>query len=113
MSAGEEKTQELAPLHQERTAVQKLLDTTQKMGIDLLKDATARRELEQPAWAKWEPNPLDGAQGAKMKEFLECKSELASSKVRVERAERDLEELGQKKTTLAMRNAQLLVSSGE
>lgn len=108
----EEKTQELAPLHQERTVVPKLLDTTKKMGIDPLKDAIAL-ELEQPAWAEWELNSLDGAKGAKRKEFLECESELASSKVRVERAEGDLEELGQKKTTLAKRSAQLLVSSGE
>ncbi len=108
----EEKTQELAPLHQERTVIQKLLDTTQQMGIHLLKDGTAR-ELEQPTWAEWELNSLEGAQGAKRKEFLECEPELASSKVRVERAEGDLEKLGQKMKTLAMRSAQLLVSSDE
>jgi hypothetical protein len=104
----EEKTQELAPPQQERTVFQNSLDTAQ-MEVGLLEDAIARAS-EQLTRTKGELNSLYGMQGAKRKELLECESELVRSKVRTEL---ELGELGQRKTTLAERSAELLVSSSE
>jgi structural maintenance of chromosome 4 len=107
----EEKTQKLAPLQQERTVFQNSLDTAQ-MEVDLLEDAVTRAS-EQLKRAEGELNSLDGMQGAKRTELVERESELASSKVRVERAEEELVELGRKEISLAKRSAELLVSLSE
>ena len=104
----EEKTQELAPMQQERTVYQNSLDTAQ-MEVDLLEDAV-NRASEQLRRAEGELNSLDEKQGAKRAELGECEAELASSKARAERAEAELGESGQRETTLAKRSAELLVS---
>ena len=104
----EEKTQELAPMQQERTVYQNSLDTAQ-MEVDLLEDAV-NRASEQLRRAEGELNSLDEKQGAKRAELGECEAELASSKARAERAEAELGESGRRETTLAKRSAELLVS---
>jgi len=104
----EEKTQELAPMQQERTVYQNSLDTAQ-MEVDLLEDAV-NRASEQLRRAEGELNSLDEKQGAKRAELGECEAELASSKARAERAEAELGESGRRETTLAKASAELLVS---
>ena len=104
----EEKTQELAPLQQERTVFQNSLDTAQ-MEVNLLED-TVSRALEQLEGAEKELSSLDEKQSAKRTEWKECKKELATSKERVGVAEGELKELGVKETSLAKKNSELLVS---
>ncbi len=103
-----EKTQELVPLRQECTVFQIFLDTAQ-MEVNLLKDVVTL-VLEQLKPAGGEPHSLDGMQGTKRTELLECKCKLESalSKTCVERAEGELGELGRSETTSAKRSAELM-----
>jgi chromosome segregation ATPase len=55
-----------------------------------------------------ELNSLDGTQGVRRTDLVECEAELALSKARVERAEEELGELRRRVTTLAERSAELL-----
>ncbi|KAL7542434.1 hypothetical protein ACHAXR_011785 [Thalassiosira sp. AJA248-18] len=102
----EEKTQELAPLQQERTVFQNSLDTAQ-MEVNLLED-TVSRALEQLEGAEKELSSLDGKQSAKRTELKECEEELKASKKRVGEAEGELTELGANETSLAKKNTELL-----
>ena len=104
----EEKTQELAPMQQERTVFQNSLDTAQ-MEVNLLED-TVSRALEQLQSAEAELSSLDEKQNAKRTELKECDKELATSKERVGLAEGELKELGLKETGLAKRSTELVVS---
>ena len=90
----EEKTEELAPLQQERTVFQNSLDTAQ-MEVNLLED-TVSRALEQLDNAEKEQSSLDSKQSSKRDEFEELTKKLASSKERVGEAEGELKELTQK-----------------
>ncbi|KAL9189612.1 hypothetical protein ACHAXT_009287 [Thalassiosira profunda] len=102
----EEKTQELAPMQQERTVFQNSLDTAQ-MEVNLLED-TVSRALEQLGSAEKELASLDDKQKAKKAELREGEQELASSKKRVSEAQGELEELAVKEGSLSKKNTELL-----
>eukprot|EP00584_Thalassiosira_punctigera_P008532 CAMPEP_0172534302 /NCGR_PEP_ID=MMETSP1067-20121228/6717_1 /TAXON_ID=265564 ORGANISM="Thalassiosira punctigera, Strain Tpunct2005C2" /NCGR_SAMPLE_ID=MMETSP1067 /ASSEMBLY_ACC=CAM_ASM_000444 /LENGTH=1372 /DNA_ID=CAMNT_0013319079 /DNA_START=196 /DNA_END=4314 /DNA_ORIENTATION=- len=102
----EEKTQELAPLLQERTVFQNSLDTAQ-MEVNLLED-TVSRASEQLKKSEKELSSLDSKQKSKRAEFKELKEELATGKERVGEAEGELKELGEKEITLAKTSTDLL-----
>mmetsp|Transcript_40140 Transcript_40140/g.83997 ORF Transcript_40140/g.83997 Transcript_40140/m.83997 type:complete len:1377 (+) Transcript_40140:128-4258(+) len=102
----EEKTQELAPLQQERTVFQNSFDTAQ-MEVNLLED-TVSRALEQLESAEKELSSLDNKQKSKRAEFTELEEELATGKERVGEAEAELNELTQKESTLAKKSTDLL-----
>lgn len=103
----EEKTQELAPLQQERTVFQNAFDTAQ-MEVKLLED-TVSRAKEQLEKAEDELSSLDSKQTATRRELKECEKELASSKSRVDEAEREHRELGENEATLSKKSTDLLV----
>ena len=105
----EEKTQELAPLQQERTVFQNAFDTVE-MEVKLLED-TVSRAKEQLEKAEEELSSLDSKQIATRKELKECENELASSQTRVTNAEREHRELGENEATLSKKSTDLLVSS--
>mmetsp|Transcript_4034 Transcript_4034/g.9112 ORF Transcript_4034/g.9112 Transcript_4034/m.9112 type:complete len:1378 (-) Transcript_4034:141-4274(-) len=102
----EGKTQELAPLQQERTVYQNSLDTAQ-MEVNLLED-TVSRALGQLEGAESELSTLDGKQAGKRKELKDCELELKESKERVGEAEGELKELGLKEGSLAKKSTELL-----
>eukprot|EP00578_Thalassiosira_sp_NH16_P013877 CAMPEP_0181124522 /NCGR_PEP_ID=MMETSP1071-20121207/26531_1 /TAXON_ID=35127 /ORGANISM="Thalassiosira sp., Strain NH16" /LENGTH=1385 /DNA_ID=CAMNT_0023209843 /DNA_START=14 /DNA_END=4171 /DNA_ORIENTATION=- len=102
----EEKTQELAPLQQERTVYQNSLDTAQ-MEVNLLED-TVSRALEQLGSAERELSSMDGKEQSKRKDLKECEAELEESKGRVGEAEGELEELTRKESGLAKKSTELL-----
>ena len=104
----EEKTQELAPLQQERTVYQNSLDTAQ-MEVNLLED-TVSRALDQLENATKELASLDGKQSSMRVEFDELTMKLAGSKERVSVAEGELKELTRKEGELAKKSTELLVS---
>lgn len=104
----EEKTQELAPLQQERTVFQNAFDTVQ-MEVKLLED-TVSRALEQLEKSEEELSSLDSKQIATRNEYKECEKELASSEARVAEAEKEFRELGEKEATLSKKSTDLLVS---
>ena len=104
----EEKTQELAPLQQERTVYQNSLDTAQ-MEVNLLED-TVSRALDQLENATKELSSLDGKQSSMRVELDELTKTLAGSKERVSEAEGELKELTQKEGELAKKSTELLVS---
>ena len=104
----EEKTQELAPLQQERTVYQNSLDTAQ-MEVNLLED-TVSRALDQLENATKELSSLDGKQSSMRVELDELTKTLAGSKERVSEAEGELKELTLKEGELAKKSTELLVS---
>ncbi|KAL7428262.1 hypothetical protein ACHAXH_003877 [Discostella pseudostelligera] len=102
----EEKTQELAPLQQERTVFQNAFDTVQ-MEVKLLED-TVSRALEQLEKSEEELSSLDSKQIATRNEYKECEKEWASSEARVAEAEKEFRELGEKEATLSKKSTDLL-----
>ena len=104
----EEKTQELAPLQQERSVYQNSLDTAQ-MEVKLLVD-TATRAAEQLVRAEEELASIDSAQLDKRKELKELASQLDKDKARVKEAEVEVKEMTEKESSLAKKSTELLVS---
>jgi len=102
----EEKTEQLAPLQQERTIFQNSLDTAQ-MEVNLLEDAVSRAQ-EQLASAEKELASLDDKQSGKKTELQKCEEELSASRERVGEAEKELQGLTEKESTLAKKNTDLL-----
>lgn len=104
----EEKTQELAPLLQERTIFQNSLDTAQ-MEVNLLED-TVQRSTEQLVSAENELASLDSKQDGKKEELARCEVELRDGKERVAVAEEELKGLEGRESGLVKKSNELLVS---
>ena len=103
----EEKTQELAPLKQERTVFQNSLDTAQTE-VTLLED-TVSRASDQLRKSERELASLDGKEATKREELRECEEELATGRRRVGEAEGELRELTDREAALAKKSTDLLV----
>jgi structural maintenance of chromosome 4 len=104
----EVKTQQLAPLLQERSVFQNSLDTAQ-MEVNLLEDGVSRAK-EQLENAERELASLDERQAGKKNESKEFEKQLAESKQRVEVAEEEVKELEAREGFLAKKSSELLVS---
>ena len=104
----EVKTQQLAPLLQERSVFQNSLDTAQ-MEVNLLEDGVSRAK-EQLENAELELASLDERQVEKKNEMKMLQKELSDGKKRVEVAEGEAKELEAKEGVLAKKSAELLVS---
>ncbi|EED88922.1 chromosome condensation protein-like protein [Thalassiosira pseudonana CCMP1335] len=102
----EEKTQELAPLLQERTIFQNSLDTAQ-MEVNLLED-TVQRSTEQLVSAENELASLDSKQDGKKEELARCEVELREGKERVAVAEEELKGLEGRESGLVKKSNELL-----
>lgn len=103
----EEKTQELAPVKQERAVFQAALDTAETE-VKLIEDTTTRAK-EKLAAAESELASLDSTQAKKREELAACEDELTASKQRIVDAEKEEQELASKEGSLAKRNKQLMV----
>jgi structural maintenance of chromosome 4 len=103
----EEKTQELAPVKQERAVFQAALDTAETE-VKLLEDTTTRAK-EKLIAAETELASLDSTQAKKRDELAACEDELTESKQRIIDAEKEEQELAQKEGSLARRNKELMV----
>lgn len=104
----EEKTQELAPVNQERAVFQAALETAETE-VKLLEAATTRAKEKLEA-AESELASLDETQQAKRKELDGCKVELVQAKKRIVEAEKEEKALADKEVLLSKRNKDLLVS---
>mmetsp|Transcript_25360 Transcript_25360/g.48677 ORF Transcript_25360/g.48677 Transcript_25360/m.48677 type:complete len:1374 (+) Transcript_25360:115-4236(+) len=102
----EVKSQELAPLQQERSVFQNSLDTAQ-MEANLLEDAVSRAK-DQLESAEQELSSLDNRQVEKRSELEKCEKELSESKERVKVAEDELKEVTEKETSLSKKSTELL-----
>ena len=105
----EEKTQELAPVKQERAVYQNALDeaTTE---VKLMEDSTTRA-MEQLEVSEKELASLSDTQQKKRDELAACEDELAESKQRVVDAEAEEKALAETEKTLAAKNSALMVST--
>ena len=103
----EEKTQELAPVNQERAVFQAALETAETK-VKLLEDSTTRAREKLKA-AETELASLDETQQAKRAELANCHDELAQTKDRIVEAEQEQKVLSDKEAQLAKRNKDLLV----
>jgi structural maintenance of chromosome 4 len=103
----EEKTQELAPVKQERAVFQAALDTAETE-VKLLEDSTTRAKEKLDA-AESELASLDDTQAKKRIELASCEDELTASKQRIIDAEKEQQELEKKEGSLAKRNKELMV----
>lgn len=104
----EEKTQELAPVTQERAVFQTNLDTAMTE-VKLLEDSTTRAK-EQLTAAEKELASLDSNQASKRDELARCEDELMTSKQRIIEAEEEEQGLASNEKALARKNKELLVS---
>ena len=104
----EEKTQELAPVNQERAVFQAALETAETE-VKLLEAATTRAKEKLEA-AESELASLDETQQAKRNELAGFEDELAQSKERIVEAEKEEKALAEKEKLLSKRNKDLLVS---
>lgn len=102
----EEKTQELAPVAQERAVFQANLDTAETE-VKLLEDSTTRAR-EQLASAEKELSSLDSTQGSKRDVLASCEDELADAKQRIVVAETEEQDLAKSEGLLANRNKELV-----
>lgn len=103
------KTQELAPVNQERAVKQAAIDTA-STEVNLLTD-TQNRAKEQLAAAEKDLDSLDQTQEEKRQELSACEDELAESTQRIVDAEKEEQKLAQKEITLAKRNTEFMVSA--
>lgn len=103
----ETKTQELAPVHQERAVFQADLDTA-KTEVKLLEDST-RRAQERLTAAEEELATLDEKQESKRTELAAGEDELAQAKERIVEAQTEEEVLAEKEAKVSKKNKQLLV----
>jgi structural maintenance of chromosome 4 len=103
----EEKTQELAPVNQERAVFQADLETAETE-VKLLEDSTTRAK-EKLVAAEKELASLDQKQESKRSELSACEDELTQSKARIIDAEAEEKILAEKEGKISKRNQQLLV----
>jgi len=107
----EEKTQELAPVKQERTVYQAALDTA-VTEVKLMEDSTTRAKEQLDASEK-ELASLSDTQKSKRDDLAACEDELAESKQRVVDAEKEEKELAETEKTLATKNSALMARAEE
>ena len=105
----EVKTQQLAPLLQERSVFENSLDTAQ-MEVNLLQDSVSRAK-EQLENAERELASLDERQAEKKREKSEFEQELSVSTERVGVAEGEAKDLEVREGILAKKSSELLVST--
>jgi structural maintenance of chromosome 4 len=103
----EQKTQELAPVSQERVILQAALDTAQTEQ-KLLEDMTSRAK-DQLVSAESELAAIDTVQNTKRKELEKCEDELIESKQRLSEAEKEDETLAEKEEQLTKQSNELMV----
>lgn len=103
----EQKTNELAPLQQERAIFQASLDTAQTEASLLLD--TVQRNQDQLKSSEKELASLDDCQSKKRQELAEAENEAMSCKNQIEDMTKEDFELGRKEQTLITRNKNLLV----
>jgi structural maintenance of chromosome 4 len=103
----EEKTQELAPVHQEKAGYQNDLDTAETE-CKLLEDSTKRASDKLKA-AEEELSSLDEKQRSKREELSSCEDELAQTKSRVQEAQQEDKEIAEKEVQLSKKARELLV----
>lgn len=104
----EEKTQELAPVNQERAVFQANLETAETE-VRLLEDSTSRAKERLKA-SEEELETLDEKQQGKRNELAECKDQLSKVKSRIVEAEQEEKSFAEKEGTLIQRSRDLLVS---
>ena len=104
----EEKTQELAPVNQERAVFQADLDTA-NTEVKLLTDAQSRAKSQFEATEKELAN-LDEKQGRKRDDLAKWEDELTAARSRIQEAEKEEAELAKKEASLSKRNKELMVS---
>jgi structural maintenance of chromosome 4 len=104
----EQKTQELAPVNQERACFQADLDTAETE-VKLLEDSTTRAKKNLGA-AEEELATLDHKQESKSSELKAGEDELTQAKARIVDAQADEKVLAEKEGSISKRNQQLLVS---
>jgi len=105
------KTQELAPVAQERTIFQASLDTAMTE-VKLLEDSTSRAK-EQLISAEKEFASLDSMQQEKRDCLTKFEDELIESKNRVTEAQNEEKKLVETEKLLARRNAELMAKAEE
>lgn len=103
----EQKTQELAPVNEERSVFQANLDTAETE-VGLLEDATTRAK-DKLVDAEKELASCEKKQEAKRQELEKSKTELSQARDRLVEAEREGEKLAEQEGKLATRNKELLV----
>uniref|UniRef100_A0A7S2JYQ7 Structural maintenance of chromosomes protein n=1 Tax=Leptocylindrus danicus TaxID=163516 RepID=A0A7S2JYQ7_9STRA len=107
----EQKTQELAPVQQERSVFQAALDTA-ATEVKLLEDATTRAK-EQLTAAEKELASLDETQSSKRSELSSLEDELESSKQRADEAQNEDRLLVEKEKSLAKKCSELMARTEE
>jgi structural maintenance of chromosome 4 len=105
----EQKSQELAPVTQDRVVFQSALDTA-LTEVKLLEDSTTRAK-EQVNASEKELATLDSKQDEKRKKLSEYEDELSQSQQRIVDAQTEDENLAEAENVLTKRHAQLTVSN--
>jgi structural maintenance of chromosome 4 len=103
----EQKTQELAPVNQERAVFQAALDTA-TTEVNLLEDGVTRAK-ERLVAAEKELAAIDQKQESKRQELAAAEDELTAAKERVVDAEKEETALAEKESKLSKRYTQLMV----
>jgi structural maintenance of chromosome 4 len=103
----EEKTEELAPVNQERVIYQAALDTA-TTEVDLLKNGVTRAQ-EKLQQAEFELANLDQTQESKRRELSSAEDELAQSAARILEAEAEERLLGTREGELSKRYTEVMV----
>lgn len=106
----EVKTQELAPIQQEKASFQNNLDTAETE-VKLLKEATTRAQ-EKLEKSEKELAHLDENQQKKREDLASCEDELEQSKAGIMEAEQELAELADKEQKLVAKSKDLMVRPG-
>ena len=104
----EAKTQELAPVKQERSVFQAALDTA-KTEIKLLEDSTTRAK-QRLASSEEELAALDDTQESKRQQLTAHQDELEKTRTRISEAEVEDKELEKREEQLTKRSRELTVS---
>jgi structural maintenance of chromosome 4 len=104
----ESKTQELAPVKQERAVFQATLDTAETE-LKLLEDAVTRA-TERLQASEEELAALDETQETKRQTLVQHQEGLAMTKGRIVAAEKEEQELAQRESMLSKKNKEYLVS---
>lgn len=107
----EQKSQELAPVTQDRVVFQSALDTA-LTEVKLLEDSTTRAKEQVDASEK-ELATLDSKQDEKRKKLSEFEDELAQSQQRIIDAQTEEENLAETEKVLTKRHAQLTAQAEE
>jgi structural maintenance of chromosome 4 len=103
----ETKTQELAPVHQERAVFQARLDTALTQ-VQLLEGSTTRAK-EKLLQAETELASIDQTQQSKREELTAAQDELQQAQERITQAEGEETVLATKEVQISQRNKDLLV----